>query len=179
MSWALQGLLSNEFTSSKYDNVGIPPESFLAIRGFQLGREWIGYCFAYMIPFTLICAFILTQVLRKVRIEPERAIVKKKNITIGRIKKKEKDDNFNLPFTPVDLTFDKVVYEVKTSKGDETLRIINEVSGAFMAGRLVALMGSSGGEYQGILTALVSFWSPHPHHSNLLPCLSVSFYFSG
>ena len=162
MAWALQGLLSNEFTSSKYDNVGIPPESFLDIRGFQLGREWIGYCFAYMIPFTLVCASILTQVLRKVRIEPERAIVKKKNITIGRIKKKEKDDNFNLPFTPVDLTFRKVVYEVKTSKGDETLRIINEVSGAFMAGRLVALMGSSGGEYQGVFTIFTSSssWSP-------------------
>ena len=146
MSWALQGLLSNEFTSSKYDNVGIPPETFLAIRGFQLGREWIGYCFAYMIPFTLICAFLLTLVLRKVRIEPERAIIKKKNIAIGRIKKRDKDENFNLPFTPVDLTFDKVVYEVKASTGDEKLRLINEVSGAFMAGRLVALMGSSGGE---------------------------------
>ena len=177
MSWALQGLLSNEFTSSKYDNVGIPPETFLAIRGFQLGSEWIGYCFAYMIPFTLFCAFILTLVLRKVRIEPERAITKKKNIAIGRIKKRDKDENFNLPFTPVDLTFDKVVYEVKASTGDEKLRLINEVSGAFMAGRLVALMGSSGGElYIVLVLFFLTFASICPLLERPSHCSHFSFH---
>jgi len=143
MSWVMQGLLSNEFTSSKYANVGIPQDYFLTIRGFQPGPQWIGYCFVYMIPFSLLCAFILTLVLKKVRIEPERAIKKKSDIAIGRVHETSKDD-FNLPFTPVDLTFEKLVYEVKASTGKETLRLLNEVSGAFMAGRLVALMGSSG-----------------------------------
>jgi len=96
-----------------------------------------------MIPFTLICALILTIVLRNVRIEPERAIKKKKKVAVGEVSDSAGED-FNLPFTPVDLTFEKLVYEVKASKGDETLRLLNEVSGVFSAGRMVALMGSSG-----------------------------------
>jgi hypothetical protein len=65
----------------------------------------------------------------KVRIEPERAI--EKDIAVGRVRETSKDD-FNLPFTPVDLTFEKLVYEVKASTGKETLRLLNEVSGKNM-----------------------------------------------
>ena len=143
MAWCLQGLASIEFTSSKYNNIGFPSASFLTTLGFQTGREWIGYSFVYMIPYTFICTFILAIVLKYVRIEPEQKHVKKKGIAIGEIVEKTEDD-FNLPFTPVDLTFENLVYEVPASTGDETLRLLNEVSGALMAGRMCALMGSSG-----------------------------------
>lgn len=146
MAWALQGLATNEFTSGKYDNLPFDGSNFLWSRGFQTGREWIGYTFAYMVPFTLIFVIILGIVLKYVRIEPEQEQVKKKKtVAIGSIAAKEEDhDDFNLPFTPVDLTFENLVYEVKASTGDGTLRLLNEVSGAFVAGRLCALMGSSG-----------------------------------
>ena len=143
MAWCLQGLASIEFTSSKYDNVGFPSSSFLTTLGFQTGREWIAYAFVYMIPYTLICTFILAIVLKYVRIQPEQAQARKKGMAIGEIKERT-DDEFNLPFTPVDLTFENLVYEVTASTGDETLRLLNEVSGALVAGRMCALMGSSG-----------------------------------
>lgn len=141
MAWALQGLASTEFTSSKYDDYG---DVFLTTRGFQPGREWIGYSFAYMIPFTLICTVILGFILKYVRIEPEKQHVKKKpTVSMGK-KAAEKDpegENFNLPFTPVDLTFKDLVYEVNASTSGDKLRLLNEVSGAFTAGRMCALMG--------------------------------------
>ena len=143
MAWALQGLASNEFMSAKYDDLAFSGNTFLWSRGLQTGRQWIGYSFLYMIPFTLFCSFILGIVLKYVRIEPEYAHLNKHSVSIGQVPDKP-DEDFNIPFTPVDLTFDKLVYEVKASTGDETLRLLNEVSGAFIAGRMCALMGSSG-----------------------------------
>ena len=137
MGWALQGLMSIEFTSGKYVN----GDQFLASRGFQTGQQWIGYAFAFMIPFSLVFAAVLVVVLKRVRIEPERAHLNKKKISIGHEALEDSQHEFNLPFTPVDLTFSKLVYEVKASTGDETLRLLNEVSGIFRAGRLCALMG--------------------------------------
>jgi hypothetical protein len=145
MAWALQGLASNEFTSGKYDNLSFDGNTFLWSRGFQDGREWVGYSFAYMVPYTLIFSVILGIVLKYVRIEPEQALAKKKkSAAIGSIAEKADSEDFNLPFTPVDLTFENMVYEVKASTGDEMLKLLNEVSGAFVAGRMCALMGSSG-----------------------------------
>jgi ABC-2 type transporter len=142
-AWALQGLLTNEFTSKKYNNAAVPPETFLSLNGFATGREWIGYTFAYMIPYSVFCTFVLGVVLKYVKIEPTRADAKTgKTVAIGEAG--VRGTEMNLPFTPVDLTFEKLVYEVKASTGGETLRLLNEVSGIFKMGRMCALMGSSG-----------------------------------
>lgn len=145
MAWTLQGLVSIEFTSGKYDEQPLNGDGLLATRGFQLGREWIGYSFAFMIPFTFAFSVILGIVLKYVRIEPEQSQIQKmKSTAIGKIEEKTNDEDFNIPFTPVDLTFEKLVYEVKASTGNDTLKLLNEVSGAFVSGRMCALMGSSG-----------------------------------
>ena len=141
MAWALQGLASNEFMSDKYKGTLNDGAIFLEARGFQVGRQWIGYSFLYMIPFTLVWTFFLNLALKYVRIEPEKQHMKKKpNVSIGHVGDKPAED-FNLPFIPVDLTFHNLVYEVKASTSDETLRLLNEVSGVFSAGRMCALMG--------------------------------------
>lgn len=145
MTWALQGLVVSEFTSEKYDTIPGAGEYLLRQRGFKDTREWVWYSFAFLIPFTFLAGLALGFVLKTVRIEPEVFDVTSKNkIHLGKTAKENDEDDFNLPFTPVDLTFDKMVYEVKASTGDETLKLLNEVSGVFAAGRMVALMGSSG-----------------------------------
>lgn len=137
-AWALQGLASIEFTSSKYDSVGAWRLTLLASRGFQTDRAFIGYTFAYLIPFTLLSTVVLGFVLRKVRIEPERATNRKvKQVAIGALPEKQSTD-LNLPFTPVDLTFNKLVYEVLASTGGDKIRLLNEISGSFRAGRYVS-----------------------------------------
>ena len=137
MAWALQGLVSNEFTSDKY----LQGDPFLTSRGFQTGREWIAYSFCFMIPFSIVSSAILGLVLKYVRIEPERSNMNNKKISIDHAALDGSQQNFNLPFTPVDLTFNNLVYEVKASTGNDTLRLLNEVSGVFKAGRMCALMG--------------------------------------
>lgn len=139
MAWCLQGLASNEFMSDKYAN----GEDFLDIRGFQVGHQWIGYAFAYMIPYMLVSTAFLGLALKRNTIEPEQVHVKEKNkVSLGTAAAVEQGTSqFNLPFIPVDLSFDKIVYEVKASTSGETLRLLNEVSGIFKAGRMCALMG--------------------------------------
>ena len=104
---------------------------------------WIGYTFAFLIPYTLIFGVVTWLAMKYIRIEPERQHVKD-GINIGT---KEKTDELSIPFTPVDLSFDNLVYEVTASTSKDKLRLLNEVSGVFRAGRLCALMGSSGGAY--------------------------------
>jgi ABC-type multidrug transport system fused ATPase/permease subunit len=142
-AWALQGLLTLEFTSEKYNDAAVSGEVFLELYNFRTGREWIGYTFAYMIPYSILCTFVLGIVLKYVKIEPTRADAKTgKTVAIGDAP--TKCTEMNLPFIPVDLTFENIVYEVKASTGNETLRLLNEVSGTFKMGRMCALMGSSG-----------------------------------
>jgi len=147
MSWAMQGMASNQFLSSVYAGYQCPESpplgaQALAQRGWKVGREWIGYSFAFMIPYCFLFGGVVWLALKYVRIEPERQHLKKKEVAIGKVKKKANE--FNIPFIPVDLTFDNLVYEVIASTSKDTLRLLNEVSGAFMAGRMCALMGSSG-----------------------------------
>jgi hypothetical protein len=155
--------------SGKYDDFAFSGNTFLWSRGFQTGREWIGYSFAFMIPFTLIFTIVLGIVLKYVRIEPEQAHVNKKSVSIGKVEDKS-EEGFKIPFTPVDLTFNKLVYEVKASTGNKTLRLLNEVTGAFVAGRMCALMGSSGAvsdslvqtdvRHRGVCSQLTCFFPP-------------------
>ena len=148
-----RGMASNQFFSSKFegytcDTVYGEPFSLSQFaleypRGWQSGgRVWIGYSFAFIIPYTIAFGIVTWLALKYVRVEPDRQHVKK-NIYIG--KEKEGDDaEFSIPFTPVDLSFDNLVYEVTASTSKDKLRLLNEVSGVFRAGRMCALMGSSG-----------------------------------
>jgi hypothetical protein len=150
MGWAQQGMASNQFLSSKfegyvcYDNTGtihsLGTTALESPRGWQSkGRVWIGYTFAFMLPYTLLFGVITWLTMKHVRIEHDRQVADK--VSIGRAQKSEE---FSIPFTPVDLSFDNLVYEVTASTSKEKLRLLNEVSGVFRAGRMCALMGSSG-----------------------------------
>lgn len=152
MMWSMQGMASNQFFSAAYEQYtcdfdgefySLSQSALDYPRGWRSdsGRAWIGYTFAFMIPYTLIFGAITWLSLKYVRIEPERQRVDK--ISIGKIKESKE---FSIPFTPVDLSFDKLVYEVDASTSNEKLRLLNEVSGVFKAGRMCALMGSSGGK---------------------------------
>lgn len=154
MAWAMQGMASNQFLSSKYSgyvceididgyefNLGVQA---LQRRGWKSsGREWIAYTFAFLVPYTIVFGLVTLLALKYIRIEPDRQHVKKK-VNIGAEKKESKTEEINVPFIPVDLSFDKLTYEVTASTSKEKLRLLNEVSGVFKAGRMCALMGSSG-----------------------------------
>ena len=151
MAWAMQGMASNQFLSSKYAGYecelnGEPfilGEKALETRGYAFGgrTQWIGYTFAFLLPYTIVFGLVTLLALKYIRIEPDRQHIKKE-VNIG--EEKNKTEEINIPFIPVDLSFEKLSYEVTASTSKEKLRLLNEVSGVFKAGRMCALMGSSG-----------------------------------
>lgn len=142
LAWAYQGLVVNEFTTSKYNGTGT---DLLESRGFETEKGWIGYAFLFLIPFSVACTLVLGIALKYVRIEPTRSTgSSSKGGDEGTEESDYKSESFSLPFIPVDLTFKNISYEVQTSTGNERLKILNDVSGCLKAGRMCALMGSSG-----------------------------------
>lgn len=149
MAWAQQGMASNQFLSSKFSgylcDVGdlsfTLGQAALVNRGWQDEQGWIGYSFAFLVPYTLVFGIITWQTLKYIRVEQDRPTIDGK-VSIGVTKKTEE---FIIPFTPADVSFGNLVYEVTASTSKDKLRLLNEVSGVFRAGRMCALMGSSGG----------------------------------
>ena len=149
MAWAQQGMASNQFLSSKFSgylcDVGdlsfTLGQAALVNRGWHEEQGWLGYSFAFLVPYTLVFGIITWQALKYIRVEQDRPTVDGK-VSIGQTKKTEE---FSIPFTPADVSFDNLVYEVTASTSKDKLRLLNEVSGVFRAGRMCALMGSSGG----------------------------------
>ena len=145
LSWVYRALLLNEFTSDDYANgVG---EKILASWGFvydgkPFAREWIAFCFAYLACFLFICMAASAACLHHLRMEP-------KPRTSGSAETAKADEeetdgdgkskNAAATFTPVNLSFKDLVYEVKASKGSETLRLLDNISGVFSSGRMCAL----------------------------------------
>jgi hypothetical protein len=149
MAWAQQGMVSNQFMSSKFSGYSCErdgvtrslAEISLSDRGWSSSMS-IGTVFAFLVPFTLLFGVFTWLALKYIRIEPDRQHVKK-TVNIG--SSMNETEELSIPFTPADLSFDNLVYDVTASTASEQLRLLNEISGVFRAGRMCALMGSSGG----------------------------------
>ncbi len=174
LAWAYRALLVNEFTYSGYDII-IPEtgrsvgDTILLTTGFvdgngdPFGQDWIGYSFAYMVPYWTVCTIITGLLLKYVRVEGiGSSFTSMSDLSGGSEKTNGHHDTeainggteIKIPFKPVTLSFQNVCYDVTASKGKSTLRLLNSVDGVFESGRMVALMGSSG---SGKTTLLVSF----------------------
>ena len=143
LAWVYRALLLNQYTSSEYaDGSG---DSILEAYGFMhqgeaFTREWIGYCFAYLVPFFALCMIISSVGLNYYRVEPKRS---KPDIPETLELKEGGDEKVNKlaqssSFTPVTLSFRNLSYQVKSSVGGEQIRLLNNVSGIFSPGRLCA-----------------------------------------
>lgn len=138
-AWAYRALCVNEFTSSRWEN----PEQILADSGFVdlkgnvYGKVWVGYSFAYMIPYWLLCcvlsAISLTFVRQTKSVAPDRARKVDNSLVAERV---------SIPFKPVTLSFHEICYEVTASTTKEQLLLLKSVSGIFRPGQMCALMVS-------------------------------------
>ena len=148
LAWVYRALLLNEYTSAEYNGDG---DQVLEAYGFvhkgeAFTREWIGYCFAYLVPFVIICIISSALCLHYKRVESKKS--SKPDLPES---KESKDEDGNVAkltqtssFIPVTLTFSNLSYEVKSSVGGEQIKLLNSVSGMFSPGRMCALMGESG-----------------------------------
>lgn len=105
--------------------------------------EWVGYSFAYTIPYTLLCLVVTALGLTYLRSEGIKATVQTSDAASSKSScLSEKVES--IPFKPVTLSFRDVCYDVTASTSKEKLRLLKNVSGIFHCGRMCALMGSSG-----------------------------------
>ena len=80
LAWAYRALLVNEFTYSGYNRI-IPEtgrsvgDTILLTTGFvdgdgnPFGQDWIGYSFAYMVPYWTVCTIITGLLLKYIRVD--------------------------------------------------------------------------------------------------------------
>ena len=145
----------NEFTSSKYSNE--LSERILDFTGFvdnngdPFTRDWILWGFIFMLGHIFLSLFASAMILHFVRVTGESPPSFEAVEQAGHEADESADETPNstnpdvdIPFKPITLSFENVCYDVKTSKGDEDLRLLHNVNGYFKAGRMCALMGESG-----------------------------------
>jgi len=156
-AWCFRGLVVNEFDSGRYSEVIDTPlgpltqgEAILIQFGFidadddPYTFQWAGWG----VLFALMCAIlaILCSVffLSYVRFATGKSLVTDKG-------EEEDDDDeeisgkqVEIPFKRVDLTFKDIHYTVIASTSDEKLELLKGIDGIVEAGKMTALMGSSG-----------------------------------
>jgi hypothetical protein len=188
LSWSYRALLVNEFTSPAYEvianNVTNQTEGDLALQeggmvlnGEPFGTEWIGYCFAYLVPYLLLCTFITAVCLKYVRIEPKSSPLPPEGVGAtedapdGGEGVVEGNEAIDIPFIPVTLSFSDICYDVTASKGKDTIRLLNNVYGMFGSGRMCALMGSSGAG--ALMASFVPSWVQKSTHTLAFLCFRL------
>jgi len=154
LSWVYRALLLNEFLSDDYpDGEG---EEILKANGIlytsgagqeheEFTREWIVYCFIYLIIFVILCMLSSAACLHYRRMEhkPKRSM-EKPNFEGKEVDSTLGKGQVENVFVPVTLSFRDLSYVVKASTGTESLSLLKDVCGIFEKGRMCALMGESG-----------------------------------
>ena len=178
-AWSYRALLVNEFQSTEYDylylgsgiragDIALAASGFTTRDGEAFQEEWVAYNFAYLMSHTFLCLILSGFTLQHIRVSPAGAA--RSSLVSNEVVDSNKDEiAFDIPFVPVNLTFKDICYDVKASTGGDTLRLLTNVSGVFAAGRMCALMGSSGAGAVHCVPHINSLPPPYPilslHHS--------------
>lgn len=144
-----RALLLNEFTSDDPEYADGKGEQILAASGFlykgePFTRDWIAYCFLYLFFFLIVVMSASAFALSRYRMapKPKSSPTSEKEETMQESEKETEEEGSSsedAAFLPVQLSFKDLSYEVKSSKGSNTLRLLNNVSGVFSSGRMCAL----------------------------------------
>jgi len=139
-TWAYRGLVLNQLEEADLIRNGFEWES----GGMHSSKRWIGYGFAYVIGAFLLATIVAAFCLHLRIEEPQTCAPEIKKNEDDTEDKETRDANNQAlaDFTPVNLSFHDLCYEVKASKGSGKLRLLKSVSGIFRSGRMCALMVS-------------------------------------
>lgn len=155
LAWTYRAMLVNEFQSSEYDYVPTGAnitlgDQILLSQGFQdsngdaMGIIWVAWNFAYLVPYFFFCVIVNTIAFVCIRVQQDETGGEVSTAVADTALEGEAKDEEEMvvPVKPINLTFQDVCYDVKASKGNETIRLLEGVSGVFTSTRMVALMGS-------------------------------------
>jgi hypothetical protein len=159
-AWVLRGLVVNEFDSGKYDElvnitssdgqvITVTQGEATIIRfGFTDSDdqaytfEWAGWGILFGLSWCLVALLASTRLLTSIRFVTGGSLVTDKGD--DEVEEIDEADIVKIPFKRVDLTFKDIHYTVIASTSDEKLELLKGVDGIIEAGRMTALMGSSG-----------------------------------
>lgn len=143
----------NEFDSGKYDI--IPPgstqtvgEQILTQFGFTdsddvpYTSEWKWWAILYMIASAVLAILVSSCFLAKVRYATGQSLVT--DAGDDEVEELPEKDAVSIPFKRVDLAFKDMHYTVQSSISDEKIELLKGIDGVIEAGKMTALMGSSG-----------------------------------
>jgi hypothetical protein len=111
--------------------------------------EWAGWGILFTLLWAIISVFASTYFLSSIRFTTGGTLVTEKGDDDG--EEIDEADMVAIPFKRVDLTFKDIHYTVKASTSDEKLEILKGIDGFVEAGRMSALMGSSGAGTLGLV----------------------------
>eukprot|EP00804_Cyclotella_cryptica_P013018 CCRYP_002341-RD/>CCRYP_002341-RD protein AED:0.11 eAED:0.11 QI:152/1/1/1/0.88/0.94/18/731/1289 len=152
-AWVIRALAINEFRSPEYDDViaddgTTSGEAILSQFGFALNGEpleyvWVWYTLLFCIGVCIFSVIVSVICLNHVRFATGKAA------SGGSLEVNEKEatsspTHVSLPVKGATLTFKDVHYTVTASTSREKLELLKGVTGFFTAGKMTALMGSSG-----------------------------------
>lgn len=145
-AWAYRALVVLEFQSDSWSdgNTILITNGFVAPDGQAFQMEWVWYYFAYMAGHYLICVFMTAWCLGKFKGSGGNSSSDAEELVSETDANGKSEEEQDISFLPANLTFEDISYEVPASKGSEKLRLLNNINGVFQAGRMCALMGSSG-----------------------------------
>jgi hypothetical protein len=152
VAWALRSLVVNEFSSGKYDSIvqstGLTEaDVYLARFGFTLNDEpftleWVWWGILFTVGTAFLSMIASSYCLRSLRFATGRSLVTDQGDKV--VEELSEEEMIDIPFPRVDLTFKNMHYTVSSSISSETLELLKGVDGVVEAGRMTALMGSSG-----------------------------------
>jgi hypothetical protein len=153
-SWLFRAVVVNEFDSGRYNQqITLPTgelisegEAILARFGFVDGNdlpytfEWVYWALLFSCGSAIIacCAAILF--LSNIRFVTGQSLVTDSGSSEEEDVDKTQED-VQIPFKKVDLTFKDIHYTVKASTSDEKLELLKGIDGVVQAGKMTALMG--------------------------------------
>lgn len=177
-----EGLAVNEFASGRYDQLInattgeqisegeaiLNQYGFVDKNGEPYTFEWAGWGILFALFCSVVACLISVIALTHIRFASGKSLVS------GVIDSDEDDDkgdeNGNdsevaIPFQRVTLTFKDIHYFVKASTTDEKLELLKGIDGVIEAGKMTALMGSSGagkttlmcGRFSGCFVSAIQF----------------------
>ena len=144
-AWTYRALVVNEFYNDRWDDTATQLRNLGFIHpntNDVFKRDAIGYSFLFLIPLLFLNAVISAVLLARVRVKAARPPQLLAQM-IGH-EDPAQAKNVEIAFKRVDLSFRNVCYEVTASTSADTLKLLHNVSGIMKAGRMCALMGSSG-----------------------------------
>jgi len=158
----------NEFLSGKYDSTETSGGSvtdgeliltqfgFIAPDGDPYTNEWVWWGFLVIVGWACVSMMISVLCLTKIRFGTGASLVTDQGT--DEQEAFDRSTSVAIPFTMVDLTFKDIRYTVLSSITKEQLTLLNGIDGVVEAGKMTALMGSSGAG-KTTLMGMTLFWA--------------------